>query len=371
MFHRVSLMMMSARKVASRVGQVIAGLLVAVALAEGAFWLRDRGAFPHVNFYVPDAKLGVRLRPGATERISFGGNPVTRVRINSDGTRGAALPPGRANEILVVGDSQTFGLGVEEGETFAARLAALTGRPVVNAGVPTYGPGEYDAVVEEMLARRHPTTVVYVVNMANDLFEADRPNRDRHVVWDGWAVRKDGAAATPGWFPGRELLYGRSHLVFALRKLGHKKRTDAEGSFASEGTWTDLVGAGASARQSRERARAERREAVRKQMAAYADATQRAGKIEQQLDQVIPLGEIEVKVPEKSDFSTPYEFLAVARASVGDIVEVDDGGESSRSVAITAEMIRRRRPVPGRAGRGAAPPAAHRCGQGRPTRSIC
>src|SRR5689334_10703157 len=250
---RVSIFTMSGRSVARRAAQVAAGLIVGAAIADGAFWLRDRGAFPHVNFYVPDARLGVRLRPGASERISFGGNPVTHVRINRDGTRGSELPPPAVNEILVVGDSQTFGLGVEEDAAFAARLGALTGRPVVNAGVPTYGPGEYDAVVEEMLARRRPSTVVYVVNMANDLFEANRPNRDRHVVWDGWAVRKESADAAPPprGFPGRPLLYGQSHLVFALRKLGHARAGSSEAfiegaafGFRSEGTWTDLVGAG-------------------------------------------------------------------------------------------------------------------------------
>src|SRR3954452_16895513 len=111
---------MSRRGVALRVGQVVAGLMAGGALAEGVFWMRDRGAFPHVNFYVPDARLGVRLRPGATERIAFGDKPVTRVRINRDGYRGAALPPPRDGEILVLGDSQVFGLGVEEQETFAA-----------------------------------------------------------------------------------------------------------------------------------------------------------------------------------------------------------------------------------------------------------
>ena len=56
---------------------------------EGVFRLRDHGAFPHLNVYRADAALGVRLVPGATEKISFSGNPVTSVRINEieiDGT---------------------------------------------------------------------------------------------------------------------------------------------------------------------------------------------------------------------------------------------------------------------------------------------
>ena len=232
---------MSGGLVARRGGQIAAGVIVAALLAEAGFWVRDRGAFPHLNCYVADPKLGVRLRPGATERVSFGGNPVTHVRINGDGLRGAELPAPRADEILVVGDSQVFGLGVEEQETFAARLGQLTGRPVVNAGVPTYGPDEYDAKVEEILARRHPTTVVYTVNVADDLFEAERPNRDRHAVWDGWAVRKETAPPSVAGFPGRALLFGRSHAVFALRKVWFERNgAGVDRGVASEGSWQDL-----------------------------------------------------------------------------------------------------------------------------------
>lgn len=352
MRHRASLAAMSGRLVARRAGQVAAGLIVGVAIAEGAFWIRDHGAFPHVNFYVGDARLGVRLRPGATERISFGGNPVTRVRINRDGTRGGALPLPGGNEILVVGDSQTFGLGVEEQETFTARLGQLTGRPVVNAGVPTYGPDEYDAVVEEMLARRHPKTVVYVVNMANDLFEANRPNRDRHVVWDGWAVRKDDAAAqaAPRWFPGRGLLYGQSHLVFALRKLWYEKhsaeelgplRIGAERGFASEGNWTDLVGAGKGAAGARVQARAALHDEIRKRETEREEAAKATEEIEGKIQSEAYEAGVQPKNELDEELNGDQQVtLQAARSTVGDIVAVDEG-ESARAVAVTADMIKK------------------------------
>ena len=343
---------MSRRLVVRRAAQVVAGLVVGAVIAEGAFWLRDRGAFPHVNFYVPDARLGVRLRPGATERISFGGNPVTRVRINRDGTRGGELPPPGGDEILVVGDSQAFGLGVEEDEAFAARLGRLTGRPVVNGGVPTYGPDEYDAMVEEMLARRRPKTVVYVVNMANDLFEANRPNRDRHAVWDGWAVRKESAAAAPPprWFPGRDFLYGRSHLVFALRKAWHERRVSpehfddakpgAERGFASEGTWTDLVGAGKGAGRARAEARAALHDEIRKQETERSAAAKAAIDIEYKIESQVNLEEIGLQPSDElREVGYQQTWLQSARSTVGDIVQVDEG-ESSRGVPVTAEMIK-------------------------------
>lgn len=227
-----------------------AGTLTALALTELAFHLRDDGAFPHVNFYVPDAILGVRLQPGATERISFAGNPVTSFRVNAQGYRGEDWAPAElhaanqgnaAGAILVVGDSQVFGLGVEEAETASAVLAKVTGRTVYNAGVPTYGPPEYLALTRELLASQHPTTVIVIVNLANDIFERKRPNTERHTLWDGWAVRRETAPDSVTWFPGRSWFMNQSHAVFGLRQWLATRDPEAESGFASEGTARDLV----------------------------------------------------------------------------------------------------------------------------------
>jgi hypothetical protein len=69
--------------------------LVSLGAGELAFRFADDGAFPHLNVYEADAALGARLRPGATERVSFLGNPVTDVRINGAGFRGADWSPPR------------------------------------------------------------------------------------------------------------------------------------------------------------------------------------------------------------------------------------------------------------------------------------
>ena len=236
------------RRLAARLVQVTLGLAAGATVAEAAFHLRNHGAFPHLNVYMADAERGVRLRPRAEQRVAFNGNPVTHVRINGDGFRGADLPPPSPGEILVVGDSQVFGLGVEEDETFTAELTArLPGRRAINLGVPTYGPPEYDAVVADALARRagEAPVVVYVVNLANDLFEAARPNVDRHAVWDGWAVRVETAPERVTAFPGRALLFRESHAFFALRSVLHRRTDAPDAGFSSEGTWQDLLGAAA------------------------------------------------------------------------------------------------------------------------------
>ncbi len=316
-------------------------MLAAAVVAEVAFSLRDHGAFPHVNFYLPDPALGVRLRPGATERISFGGNPVTEVRINSAGYRGGDLPAPRPDEILVVGDSQAFGLGVEEQETFSARLASLTGRPVVNAGVPTYGPDEYDAVVAEMLTRRKPSVVVYTVNLANDLFEAERPNRERHAVWDGWAVRKETAPASSLAFPGRAWLFGRSHLMFSLRKVSHGRDAEAavDLGLPSEGTWTDLVGAGEGAAQARVKARTELHQKVQQDFATRNETANRAESAEEKIAAAADLRTLGISPDsEVLPYGRSQDWLKAARSSVGDIVTIDLG-EEGRNIPVTADLI--------------------------------
>src|SRR3954468_968932 len=98
-----------------RAVQLVLGLGCGLALAEAVFSIRDHGAFPHLNVYVADGAYGVRLRPGASTRIAFGGSAVTSVDIHAGGFRGVApgAEPARQNgEFLFVGDSQTFGLGV-------------------------------------------------------------------------------------------------------------------------------------------------------------------------------------------------------------------------------------------------------------------
>ncbi len=227
--------------------KVLLGLSLGLLLAEGAFWLRDRGAFPHLNLYLPDERLGVRLWPHTEMKLRVADNAVTSVRINKEGFRGADWPEPSPSEVLVVGDSQVFGLGVEEGETFSAQLTEKLKRPVLNAGVPTYGPREYTAVVESLIQQRKIGTVVYVLNLSNDLFEVDRPNVQRHTVWDGWAVRAETAPA-PGEtrdFPFRRELMSQSHLVFALRQLISSTAKPVTEGFSTEGTWKDVVQASA------------------------------------------------------------------------------------------------------------------------------
>lgn len=321
-------------------GQVTLGLGLGLVIAELAFSWRDEGAFPHANFYVADAELGVRLEPGASMNFKLRENPRTTIHVNSRGYRGGEWAAPGEGEVIVVGDSQVFGLGVEDDETFSAGLARDSSRPVINAGVPTYGPAEYMAVARELLAERKAKTVVVTLNFANDPFELGRPNRERHAVWDGWAVRSETAPAETTAFPGRRWLFSRSHLVFGVRKWLHARgaATAPDGAelddpldigTPSEGGWQDIVLA---SKQAHENLESEHRKAA-SQLASSQTQLASVDKAlvanRQNLDRLVAQG--------SGGFGGMRE--AIARGQPGDIVR-DNRSEASRSIVLTAEMIR-------------------------------
>src|SRR4051812_34885677 len=85
-------------------------------------------ARPKSQEQIYDSNLGWRSRPGysgADEHIDERGLRVT----------GPLQSPPKGGPILLTGDSNTFGVEVSDAETWAAHLQALTGRPVLNAGV--------------------------------------------------------------------------------------------------------------------------------------------------------------------------------------------------------------------------------------------
>jgi hypothetical protein len=219
------------------------GLFLGLALTEGAFRMRDGGAFPLVNIFAPDELRGVRLRRGSETRVGSRAERVTHVRVNADGYRGPAWPDPSEGEVLVVGDSLSFGLGVDEDEALPARLhAALAAHPaVIDASVPTYGPPEYLLTMEELLRERRPAAAVLVLNALNDFDEIDRPNTARHLAVDGWAVRVREGAPPPEASPIREAVIQRSHAAFALWRWQRTRELPAAPPAPADGVGTLLA----------------------------------------------------------------------------------------------------------------------------------
>ncbi|MCB9788522.1 MAG: hypothetical protein H6744_17710 [Deltaproteobacteria bacterium] len=214
------------RRRAARTLAVLLSLACGLALAELAAGALAGFAWPFLNVFVADADQGVRLAPGASTRTVSRGGRVTPVRINAQGFRGDDWAPAPsaapvAGRVLLLGDSQVFGYGVDEADALAAALtrALPPGAEVLNAAVPTWGPPEYLRALAELAPVYRPETVVFTANVANDWTEVHVPNARRTTARDGFAAYQLHGAEAVTEFPGRAWLFGRSHLFLAVRRL--------------------------------------------------------------------------------------------------------------------------------------------------------
>lgn len=155
------------------------GLVAGLFLAEVAVALlvpqQVRMASAPASFFLRyDANLGWANKEGAVGVDSPPkGVPPYRVRINAQGLRGAEValpkPPG-SRRIAFLGDSNTFGYGIEEGERFSDLLARLgpAGTETLNCGVFGYGTDQEAIALERRVLGLAPDQVVLAVS-AGDL----------------------------------------------------------------------------------------------------------------------------------------------------------------------------------------------------------
>lgn len=120
------------------------------------------------------------LRPGTVyNHKSPYGDFRTVVLVNREGFRGKEIEVGKPAgtfRIFFLGDSFTFGLGVEGGETFPARLEALLNEragksarfEVINGGVPGYNLAHYYLVLKHRVFRYNPDLILLGLLPWND-----------------------------------------------------------------------------------------------------------------------------------------------------------------------------------------------------------
>lgn len=157
---------------------VVVGLLFFCVAAE----IISRMVFSHViNFDVEMWRYAREVKTsGLTPGLRFEHNPGANARlmgvdvvINQDGLRerevGQSKPPG-VFRVAVIGDSITFGWGVEQGETLSRQLETLLNRQqaagsvrfeVLNFGVGNYAISDVAAMLETKAIAYSPDMVIY------------------------------------------------------------------------------------------------------------------------------------------------------------------------------------------------------------------
>ncbi|MEZ5965357.1 MAG: SGNH/GDSL hydrolase family protein [Planctomycetota bacterium] len=173
------------RRVAGILARLAAALL-AVALAAvaaelllpvppglaGAIWRQARGSLEE---YEPGRLRTVAHFVG--EQTVGGGRQ--HVRHDALGMRGPDLPPKRAGErrVLFLGDSVTYGTGVQEEDTFARQLEPLLAQEIggeVRCGIaaaPGFGVRDQAPFLERVRDGFRPDLVVSCVFVENDLYD--------------------------------------------------------------------------------------------------------------------------------------------------------------------------------------------------------
>lgn len=186
--------------------------VLALLVLGGELYLRSKnfGAIPSVWF---DPAIGTRFHPSQSREI-FGPRMVflSDARINAQGFRGVDFDAPlvqRERRIACLGDSFTFGWGVEDGECFPVRLQArLEEGPtrgvwqVLNCGLPGYNTWQQLRLYERVVRPEKPEVVV-IGWYLNDL--------------DPYSIGATGALASEG-----HPLAGTAILDWYTRKLRKK-----------------------------------------------------------------------------------------------------------------------------------------------------
>jgi len=106
-----------------------------------------------------DPILGTRLEPGASGHDQWGfRNPEIPDRV----------------DVVTIGDSQTYGVGVTRFSSWPAQLGELTGLRVYNAALGGYSPVQYYELLRRYALRLKPSVVVVGFYAGNDLLESYR-----------------------------------------------------------------------------------------------------------------------------------------------------------------------------------------------------
>ncbi len=213
-------------------------LLVSTAVAVGAAELASRVSFPGWAEFDNSRFMQTVLdphnsRPFAMGRPGFSGYFAqndgdfrVRIDINRSGFRNDAPVTAAEGRVWAIGDSFTFGWGVDARDSFASVAARLATSETYNVASPGTDVCGYQSLARQLLSKARPRAVVVGLVIENDLAVYDCDGK----------VAEDPSAAAPSnrlvsvklWLTGRSALYNliaisikkNPELVRALEAIG-------------------------------------------------------------------------------------------------------------------------------------------------------
>ena len=202
----------STRRRLAALGLVVISLCGGALIGEGLVRLvTDVPVTPQM--FVSDPVVDFRLKPNIRQRLTWPGDVRFSWTTNSRGYRSTpelAVPkPASTTRVLFIGDSFTFGQGVNDDQTFAAEtgrrlknLCPATRLEVVNAGVPGFSTSQELALLETEGLALEPDVVVLGF-YAND--PQDNLRRGVHFLQGDTLVRRP-ATARPRMYRMKKLI---------------------------------------------------------------------------------------------------------------------------------------------------------------------
>lgn len=145
---------------------VVSAILLALALAEVMLRIfAPQFDVVRHGLYQYDSERGYRLIPNLRQQANWG-SMTYRIETNSRSQRDRERDTDAQLTILAIGDSHTFGSGVDQHETYPARLEASLTRQrgrrveVINAGTPAYGWLEQRALLDQLPGTQKPDLII-------------------------------------------------------------------------------------------------------------------------------------------------------------------------------------------------------------------
>ncbi len=232
--------MAGARLLAGRVALIVAGLLLGLAVAEAAARACGLGqsSMTRGMFFVFDPEAGKRCRPSADLRFVQRGSFDVRVVCNSKGLRDREhelCKPAGARRLLCLGDSVTWGYGVENSQMISARLEQeLPGVETINFGVAGYSALQELVRLESDGLAYDPdwTLVLFCDNDLDGNFDDHEASRPTVELRDDGELHVRNRPVRESWIaPALRFLHEHSRLVvesyYSLTLLRERRREKA------------------------------------------------------------------------------------------------------------------------------------------------